>query len=542
MHGEDTVLVPDLLFHRTLAPLRPGTIYTSWEADHGRWPHKPLKRKLEAAMEDVRREHYSGKPSRLRSLFCTAGPEENAFVDRGPAYRVMPVGAASFHWGDDQLVDRILGRMRARHPFTNLIHDYWRLEPEQVPPFTAEALLEGRFEVERLPVEEPALYRGSPVLVGEERGVLKHRLVCGGEDTAMVRCGDTVRTVPTATVRLSAPQPIRFNKAHVILTYRCPNACSICCTGSLPDRGSFLDPDVFRTFLQRVKDHGLSRVSLSGGEPFIDESRLLTYCEDARRQGVTFSLSTCGHWASSASRVSSTLRRLAGLGAVKISLSTDSYHQVNTPPELIRSFLHGYLESFADHRMPLTIKTIVKQQDDPLEVLASLCDDSLRVSPTRLGEGDSVQLEIQPRGAAPVEVKLHWNGLYRSASASGSNHFKRGLGVCASSDLLIEPGEDQAGGASCRPCCSPGNLSPGLAVPFAGQTVLALQRTFGRRELLRGLRHLGLGTLLAFCGRAGDDMEANNICQLCQRLFSDRDLARRVMLLMLEHENKSELV
>lgn len=118
----------------------------------------------------------------------------------------------------------------------------------------------------------------------------------------------------------------------LILSYKCQLACAHCIinAGSEREEETSLE-DAFRWIesASKYRDGYIKMLSLTGGEPFYDLSRLRAISSFAEDRGFLVSAVTNSLWASTQEKAVETLRSLPSIKM--ISVSTDIYHQKFVP-------------------------------------------------------------------------------------------------------------------------------------------------------------------------------------------------------------------
>ncbi|MDQ1294453.1 MAG: hypothetical protein QG608_2336 [Actinomycetota bacterium] len=115
------------------------------------------------------------------------------------------------------------------------------------------------------------------------------------------------------------PDPGDGRKALVQITDRCNLHCAHCSV-SAGARGDDLSADSFRDIvLPRLREAGVTRVTLTGGEPFLHPD-LLQICRDLRTAGLPIGICTNG-----TSTGDDDIEALRGLGGIHVTVSLDGF-------------------------------------------------------------------------------------------------------------------------------------------------------------------------------------------------------------------------
>jgi len=125
-----------------------------------------------------------------------------------------------------------------------------------------------------------------------------------------------------------------------MITYKCTVACPHCIVKAGPHRTEEMTLDDAVSWLDQIasfkkdKDFPIG-ISLTGGEPFYNESLLKGISEHAQQLGFMVSVVTNAFWADTPDNA---IEVLSDYDAIQlISISTDEYHQYNIPYRYIRN-------------------------------------------------------------------------------------------------------------------------------------------------------------------------------------------------------------
>ena len=89
------------LYHRTTEKLKVGDIIKPNKTKGTHWLEK---NNMELALEGLREQKYSKKPSRFSCIFSSVIPRSR-FVDKGYLYTIRPIG--KMHMPDSTLIDQM---------------------------------------------------------------------------------------------------------------------------------------------------------------------------------------------------------------------------------------------------------------------------------------------------------------------------------------------------------------------------------------------------------------------------------------------------
>ena len=143
---------------------------------------------------------------------------------------------------------------------------------------------------------------------------------------------------PGVLPRMRAETAPPATSIALMVTRRCNMRCGHCSVESGPDvKGEPSEAELL-DWIRQAAAGGVRAINLTGGEPMLRPAVVLRLAREARRLGVTTSLTTNGSWGRTAARARRGVRALqrAGLGALTVSV--DRYHdefQGPTPALLI---------------------------------------------------------------------------------------------------------------------------------------------------------------------------------------------------------------
>lgn len=128
--------------------------------------------------------------------------------------------------------------------------------------------------------------------------------------------------------------------AGLMVTAWCNARCACCYLGCSPLAAGEMTVEQALTWWEQLiqaSPHGC-RIHLTGGEPFGDWPRLITLCQQARRQrlGPLQKVETNAFWAADRQVIHDRLTALAEAGMQKLAISADPYHQQFVPIERCR--------------------------------------------------------------------------------------------------------------------------------------------------------------------------------------------------------------
>lgn len=124
------------------------------------------------------------------------------------------------------------------------------------------------------------------------------------------------------------------------VTYQCPISCAHCIVKAGPQRRDELSLGEAFEWIKQIASYRnghIRMLSLTGGEPFHNLSRLESISSFAKSQGLIVSAVTNAYWAKDLKEALKVLRSLPSIRV--LSLSTDIYHQEFIPLEFIENAL-----------------------------------------------------------------------------------------------------------------------------------------------------------------------------------------------------------
>jgi len=118
----------------------------------------------------------------------------------------------------------------------------------------------------------------------------------------------------------------------LMLTYRCPVACPHCIVEAGPARTEEFALDQALSLIakaEKYRNHHIRGLAFTGGEPFLDRSKLEILANYGREHGFIISVVSNAFWASTKEKAFEILTSLPAVGA--ISFSTDRHHLKSIP-------------------------------------------------------------------------------------------------------------------------------------------------------------------------------------------------------------------
>ena len=163
----------------------------------------------------------------------------------------------------------------------------------------------------------------------------------------------------------------------LVLTYRCQVACPHCLLRAGPDRREEVPLEDAFNWIRQIEEYrgGYIRfLSLTGGEPFINQDKLERISSFARERGLIVSAVTNCFWADTFENAVHCLKSHPSIEA--LAFSTDIYHQERIPLERIENAIKAAIEC----EIPYDVHICTASKDEPsythtIERLKQLTDE-----------------------------------------------------------------------------------------------------------------------------------------------------------------------
>jgi len=294
------------------------------------------------------------------------------------------------------------------------------------------------------------------------------------------------------------------------LTEACPLSCAHCAAAAVPAARHpqvCLSPDLIKRFcadMPALARQGVERISLTGGEPVLALEAVAALSAAARAVGIRTTLVTGLHWAAGGGARARVIGRLPDVDSWH--LSWDKFHAPQVRFESLAAAAHEIAATGAD----ILIRVAVSDPPDQFDrTVIERVADELGMYPM------TVQSVLAVGRASPAPV--------RGALGDGPGW------PCLSTGPLVMPD------GSARPCCASMMDRPNhpFAARAANEGLPALHRAWREDPLLLMIRAIGFQPLLHVLGEVapGHDLLRDtpvHPCDLCQRMFDDRQVADRV--------------
>ncbi len=153
-----------------------------------------------------------------------------------------------------------------------------------------------------------------------------------------------------------------LSAVHILLTYRCTDACNHCFVFSGPHQMATFTDGRLRTVLDQMRRLPSVRwVYFEGGEPFLFYPMLVEAVAHATKLGLATAVVTNGYWITSERDVGLFLRPLVAAGLKRLQISVDDVHRYRR----LNHMRDQLLEQCRKHR--LTLQFLGVEQPEPNE-------------------------------------------------------------------------------------------------------------------------------------------------------------------------------
>jgi MoaA/NifB/PqqE/SkfB family radical SAM enzyme len=131
-----------------------------------------------------------------------------------------------------------------------------------------------------------------------------------------------------------------FSRLGMILTDRCNIRCSHCIFDCRTSRGPSSDLAVIEGLIAAAAaSQRVTLIGFTGGEPFLELSRLVRLTALAVGHGLKAGVTTNGYWGTTAAAAAARLSKLPGLTV--LAVSTDQFHQQFVPVHRVRNIIRA---------------------------------------------------------------------------------------------------------------------------------------------------------------------------------------------------------
>ncbi|MEA2664900.1 MAG: hypothetical protein QOI11_1844 [Candidatus Eremiobacteraeota bacterium] len=294
---------------------------------------------------------------------------------------------------------------------------------------------------------------------------------------------------------------MRYDVLALLVAERCNFRCDHCCTESDGNAtGTLSLDDALRAIDQAAAIPSMHEVALTGGEPFLDRTRLQTIVRHAHARGLSVSVTTNGYWARDPEHAARLLRALQDDGLRCISISVSQFHLPFTSAERLRCAAE------AAWNVGLTTRI------NCIYTNSFTVDDATSLFGELAAKLEVVAIPCIPAGRAALAVAPA-DFPVRADAVQGScaKHFTK-LAVSTTGDVY--------------PCCSPGGFTEALRLGnICRDDVSTLHERAERSTLLRTLNDVGPEFFMPFVAEQlrHDALVGPFVdqCHLCHTILSD---------------------
>lgn len=179
------------------------------------------------------------------------------------------------------------------------------------------------------------------------------------------------------------------------------------------------------------------RITVSGGEPFLDLEYLFTLAHDARSVGLAFRVATNGSFGRDRQAAEKAIGELSRIGVEAVGISWDQYHSQFIEPDHVRTAISTCRKFGVSVRLTI----VVSQASKLANALDLLGDEAFELPIT--------QVKCLPVGRA--EKKVRSNDLLPAASTDVGRACRNDFDT-----LSLTPNGDV------YPCCAVGGFTDGI--------------------------------------------------------------------------------
>lgn len=158
-----------------------------------------------------------------------------------------------------------------------------------------------------------------------------------------------------------------FTCLGISVTMQCPLRCRHCITNSGPEVTRQMSEDEALHYIRSAR-HAVDHIGFTGGEPLLDQARLLRLIEAAKAEGYVVSVMTSGHWAARPAHAHEVVGQMKAAGLDMLGVSLDRYHLDFIDVSRCRNIAEaaGALE------IPVAVRVIAEPDDDFVDQVKAL--------------------------------------------------------------------------------------------------------------------------------------------------------------------------
>lgn len=299
---------------------------------------------------------------------------------------------------------------------------------------------------------------------------------------------------------IAATPKYSLETLSILTSWKCDAACKHCVFDSSPKkRGSIGTEIALRAISETAKLTSMRRVTVSGGEAFLDPKQLAEIGRHSANLGLLFRVVTNASFATTEDRALEAIASLMPFNLESLAVSWDHFHSQFIPVEAVRNVLRACRTLGVSVRLT----SVVTNSDGIAGSIEALGDEAFEVPFT--------QVKCQPVGRAERSVK--------ATDFPKSAQWERGRACRSDFDTLSITFD-----GTVYPCCAVGGFTSGIALGrYPDQSVETLLRrrdSDPRWALLaaRGPLHF-VGFLNPLEREELKIDEALHDCTNCHRLF-----------------------
>lgn len=158
-----------------------------------------------------------------------------------------------------------------------------------------------------------------------------------------------------------------FTCLGISVTMQCPLRCRHCITESGPEASKQMTEEEALHYIHTAR-HAVDHIGFTGGEPFLDQKRLIRLIEAAKAEGYVVSVMTSGHWGVRVDHAHDILSRLKAAGLDMLGVSLDRFHLDFIDTSRCRNIA----EAAGNLGIPVAVRVIAEPDDDFVDQVKAL--------------------------------------------------------------------------------------------------------------------------------------------------------------------------
>jgi Radical SAM superfamily/4Fe-4S single cluster domain len=288
-----------------------------------------------------------------------------------------------------------------------------------------------------------------------------------------------------------------------LFTHHCNISCRHCYNNSGPHKKATRIPlDRMLAIVAQMPEAGITRLNLTGGEPFLYPQDVLAIVKAGRAAGLDgISINTNGFWASTDARASQTLERLAQAGFMqgggdRIKVSAGVYHAEFIAFDRILVLARNYFARFGQ-------RVIIDFEVEPRR--ESLSADEIRSRIDMAGLAEQVVLRFR-----------HLDAVGRAADLGNIAHSPTHLPCRNMTEIMINPDE------TAMPCAGFNHQNKGILIGSSHSHCLKdlIKRT-QNDPILQSMATKPWDNILSLAAKEKKRGGYTGKCALCQHAIGD---------------------